>query len=288
MNILTFDIEDWFHILDLPIVENPSDWDAYESRVASGTNRLLDLLQGHDIKATFFILGWVAERYPKLVQKISARGFEIGSHSYDHRLVYRMDPANFSEDVRRSISVLSDITGKKVRKYRAPGFSITPDCVWAFDALLKNGIEMDCSLFLAKRRHGGFPDIKFSGPFRLKIGDATLKELPISFASVLGKPFIFSGGGYFRVLPKHMINYLIRRQQYVMTYFHPRDFDPSQPRLEMSRFRKWQTYVGLDSSFDKLKWLLELNEFKDIDEFDSQLDWDKTPILDYTLSAMGA
>lgn len=280
MKILTFDIEDWFHILDLPLVEDPDTWDHYESRIEAGTQRLLDLLEEENVSATFFIIGWVAERYPALVRMISDRGYEIGSHSYHHRLVYKMDRNSFSEDLNRSVTILQDVIGQPVRLYRAPGFSITPDCVWAFDALVQNGIEIDCSIFAAPRRHGGFPDIQASEPFQLRTGGTLLKELPMSFTSVLGKSLVYSGGGYFRLLPSHVINVIAQRQDYVMTYFHPRDFDPGQPRLPMSKFRTWQTYVGLNGALEKLRMLVRSHEFSDIRNAEHAISWEDTPIFD--------
>lgn len=280
MKILTFDIEDWFHILDLPLVEDPDTWGQYESRIEAGTQRLLDLLEQEHARATFFVLGWVAENYPKLVRSIAERGFEIGSHSYHHGLVYKMDRATFETDLTRSVRALADVTGKPVRLYRAPGFSITPSCAWALEAMAQNGIELDCSIFAPPRRHGGFPDIQMSGPFRIKTGETFLKELPMSFTTVLGRHLVFSGGGYFRLLPSRLVQTLTQRQDYVMTYFHPRDFDPEQPRLPMAPVRKWSTYVGLRNSFEKLKSLLRTQSFTDIQNANSFVDWNTTPIFD--------
>lgn len=282
MHILTFDIEDWFHILDLPLVEDPETWDHYESRIEEGSQRILDLLEEEGVSATFFILGWVAERYPALVRRIADRGFEIGSHSYYHGLVYKMTPEGFIQDLTRSMAALSDVTGEPVRLYRAPGFSITPSCAWALEAMAENGIEIDCSLFGAPRRHGGFEELKASEPFRVKVGSALLKELPMSFTEIWGKPLVYSGGGYFRVIPSAVVKRFARQQGYVMSYFHPRDFDPRQPRLPMGRMRKWQTYAGLGGAFGKLRSLVRAQPFGDIKQAEVRIDWQATPIYSAT------
>lgn len=282
MRILTFDIEDWFHILDLPLVEDPATWDGYESRIEAGLQRILDLLEQEGTSATFFVLGWIAERYPHLVRRIAERGFEIGSHSYHHSLIYKMDPESFRRDLLRSTAVLSDLTGQAVRLYRAPGFSVTPACAWALEVMVESGIEVDCSLFAAPRRHGGFEELKASEPFRVDVGGSLLKELPMSFVEVLGKPVVYSGGGYFRLIPSFITQSLAQRQEYVMTYFHPRDFDPKQPRLPMGAFRKWQTYVGLSKARDKLQSLIRTVPFTDIKQAETQIDWDTTPIFSAT------
>lgn len=283
MRILTFDIEDWFHILDLPLVEDPETWDHYECRIEEGTQRILDLLEEEGLSATFFVLGWVAERYPLLVRRIADRGFEVGSHSYHHGLVYKMTPEGFIQDLTRSMATLSDVTGKPVRLYRAPGFSITPSCAWALEAMAEHGIEIDCSLYAAPRRHGGFEEIRASEPFRIEVGGALLKALPMSFAQISGKPLVYSGGGYFRVIPSAVINYFAGQQEYVMTYFHPRDdFDPGQPRLPMGRVRKWQTYANLGGALGKLRSLVRAQPFGDVRQAEAQIDWQATPVFKAT------
>jgi len=267
MKILTFDIEDWFHILDNPSTSDISDWKKYESRLNIGLERILQLLNENNVKATFFILGWVAEKHPHLIKKISELGYSIGSHSYRHQLVYNQSRKEFCKDLDKSIFILEDITGQKVKSYRAPGFSIKQDTIWFFEELMERGIEIDCSIFPAKRGHGGLPGFPSSKPTLIKFNEYEIFEFPINFKnSVLGK-FIFSGGGYFRVMPKAILKVLFNNSDYVMTYFHPRDFDPDQPMIEdLSFFRKFKSYYGLHSTFEKLNFVIKNNQFIDLEK----------------------
>ena len=149
MNILTFDIEEWFHILDNESTKNEKQWSSFQSRIHSNMEIILRILEETDTKASFFVLGWVAEKYPEVVKEIKKRGFEIGSHTHLHKLAYNQSKKEFSKDVDRSIKVLQDITGDKVRMFRAPGFSITEKNKWAFEVLHELGIEIDSSVFPA-------------------------------------------------------------------------------------------------------------------------------------------
>lgn len=281
MKILTFDIEDWFHLLDLPIVENPEMWNSFESRIHEGVAKILALLDRKKLKATFFILGWIAEHYPEIVVDIESRGHTIGTHSYHHRLVYKQTPSEFEYDLQKSQDVIASLINKPVTMYRAPGFSITPECLWAFKILEMNGITADFSVFGASRRHGGMPSMSFSKPFKITFDDNRfIKELPISNLKALGKSIIFSGGGYFRITPYPIIKRIFLRQSYLMTYFHPRDFDPAQPRLPMPAIRSFQTYVGLRSAYDKLDALTNKFDFTDATSAISQIDWASVPSVD--------
>ena len=187
MRILTFDIEDWFHILDNSETQSIADWSDFESRIDEGVERILFLLENSGIKATFFCLGWIAEKYPKVVRKISEKGFEIGSHSFAHQLVYSQSRLEFRDDLYRSICSIEDATGSKVKMFRAPGFSITEKSLWAFEELLQMDIEIDCSIFPARRAHGGIPNFDISKPSRLLInGEQMLKCFPINTVSIFG------------------------------------------------------------------------------------------------------
>ena len=192
MRILTFDIEDWFHILDNEGTRLETDWARFEPRIERNVDRILGLLADHDQKATFFCLGWVARRHPAVIRAIVAQGHEIGCHSDMHQLVYQQSRTAFDEDLRRALDVLQDTSGRTVRYYRAPGFSIVPGCEWAFDALAAAGIAIDCSLFPARRAHGGMPDVPLAGPARITTGAGLLKLLPMSVDRRFGFPIVYS------------------------------------------------------------------------------------------------
>ncbi|MBN4062523.1 polysaccharide deacetylase family protein, partial [Bacteroidales bacterium AH-315-I05] len=151
MKVLTFDIEEWFHILDEPSTKTEKQWENYESRIHLNVDRILELLETKKQKATFFCLGWIAKKYPEVIRKIDDMGYEIATHSNLHQLVYEQTREEFKTDLENSIKLIEDITGKKIRVYRAPGFSIKEENKWAFEVLIENGIEVDCSIFPAER-----------------------------------------------------------------------------------------------------------------------------------------
>lgn len=281
MNILTFDIEEWFHILDNESTKTTEQWKQYESRIHQNMDHIFQLLEKHNQKATFFCLGWIAETYPEVIKEISNRGYEIGSHTRMHQLVYEQTSKEFAQDLEHSVKTLEDITGEKVKYFRAPGFSIREDNKWAFDIIASNGIEVDCSVFPAPRAHGGFPSYKESLPSLLKYKGATLKEFPINYTTIAGKPLIFSGGGYFRLFPYSFLKRWTKNSSYVMSYLHPRDFDAEQPVLkDLSLTRKFKSYVGLKGALNKLdKWLSDF-EFMDIGTAIEEIDWNQTKIVE--------
>jgi len=278
MNILTFDIEEWFHLLDHESTKTVNDWKTYESRLHSNMERIFTVLEKTNTKATFFCLGWIAEKYPDVIKDIVNRGYEIGSHTYMHQLVYEQTKEEFKNDLARSVKTLEDITGHKVKYFRAPGFSITENEKWAFEVLVKNGIEVDCSIFPAPRAHGGFPSYQQPVPSILKYNGIELKELPISYSTVFGKPVIFSGGGYFRLFPYPLIKHWTKQSGYVMSYLHPRDFDAKQPMIQdLPITRKFKSYVGLKGAMKKLEnWLTDF-EFVDLSTAVSDINWDRVP-----------
>jgi polysaccharide deacetylase family protein (PEP-CTERM system associated) len=281
MNILTFDIEEWFHILDNESTKTAKEWKNYESRIYENMERIFSILEAHQVKATFFCVGWIAETYPDIIKAIVARGYELGTHTRMHQLVYEQTRETFSHDIEFSIKTLEDITGQKVKYFRAPGFSIREDNKWAFEVLAENGIEVDSSIFPAPRAHGGFPSYKQPVPSLLKYKGITLKEFPINYTNIIGKSIIFSGGGYFRLFPYSMIKRWTAQSNYVMSYLHPRDFDASQPIIqELSAFRKLKTYVGLKGAEKKLnQWLTDF-PFIDIATAVKMIDWDDVSVVD--------
>ena len=280
MKILTFDIEEWFHILDNKKTRTITDWNNFDSRIRIGMDLIYDVLEKTEKSATFFVVGWMAEKYPEIIREISDRGFEVGSHTHLHQLAYDQDRKTFYNDVEKSIKTLEDCSGKKVTSFRAPGFSITKNNKWAFEILHELGITKDSSVFPASRAHGGLPSYKVAIPSIIDYNGIKLKEFPINTHTILGKPFIFSGGGYFRLLPYKTIENWTIQSNYVMTYFHPRDFDSEQPIVPgLSLPRRFKSYVGIKNCKPKLEQWLNDFDFIDLNQADQLIDWDQVPVI---------
>jgi peptidoglycan-N-acetylglucosamine deacetylase len=277
MNILTFDIEEWFHC---DFISESSTWINYEVRIHSATDLILTTLEERKIKGTFFILGWIAERYPEVIKKINSSGHEIACHSYLHKLVHQMDFKSFKQDTEYSLKLLEDIIGRKIDTYRAPGFSITENNTWAFEILTELGIKNDCSVFPANHDYGGFPSFGECSPSIIDINGCQLKEFPMNSIALLNKHIVFSGGGYFRIIPYYLIQYWTQKSDYVMSYFHPRDFDFNQPRLfHLPLFRRFKSYVGLKSAFPKfLKWITDFPVMS-LGDASKQIDWSEVKTM---------
>jgi len=281
MKILTFDIEEWFHILDNESTKTINEWKNYEVRIHQNMERIFSILDKTSSKATFFVLGWIAETYPEIIKEIVTRGYEIGTHTSMHQLIYEQTPKEFAKDLEHSVKTLEDLTGQKVKYFRAPGFSITEDNKWAFEIMAAQGIEVDSSVFPAPRAHGGLPSYKQPVPSIIKYNGIELKELPINYTSILGKSIIFSGGGYFRLFPYPLLKHWSKQSDYVMSYLHPRDFDAEQPVIkELSLPRKFKSYVGLKGATAKLeKWITDF-DFIDIATAVNQIDWKNVPVVE--------
>ena len=280
MNILTFDIEDWYHILHKYPNDILEKWKMYEDRVHIGTDKILEALLENNVKATFFALGYIAEKHPEIIKKIHDHGFEIGAHSDMHKVAYQQSPKEYKTDLETCIKRLEDITSEKVVSYRAPGFSVKKDNVWVFDILNDLGIKYDASIFPAAREDGGFINFKESRPVKLKFNECEIKEFPMSMNSFLRYRFTTTGGGYFRFFPYSLIKILVKKSNYTMTYFHPRDFDPNQPVLDgLSLKRRFKSYYNLSGSYPKFKKLLKDFNFIDIRQADKLIDWAKAPLV---------
>ena len=278
MNILTFDIEEWFHILDNKETKSPSEWSKFDSRIRLGMDIIYDILEKTEKSATFFVVGWMAEKHPEIIREISDRGFEIGSHTHLHQLAYEQDQKTFYNDVEKSIKTLEDCSGEKVTSFRAPGFSITENNKWAFEVLYELGITKDSSVFPAARAHGGLTSYNAATPSIIEYNGIKLKEFPINTHGVLGKPFIFSGGGYFRLLPYKTIKNWTNQSNYVMSYFHPRDFDSDQPIVPgLSLPRRFKSYVGIKNCKPKLERWLNDFDFIDLNQADESINWNHVP-----------
>lgn len=278
--ILTIDLEEWFHLLETDAVPDPDGWGSLERRLHANTDRLLDLFDRVGVKATFFVLGWIADRHPDVVRQVADRGHELGCHSHLHSMVCRQAPADFREETVRAIAAIQAAGGTDVTLYRAPGFSITPDSAWAFEVLAGLGIDRDASCFPSSHAHGGMGDRVPAGPFRIHTQAGDLKEFPVALARFgrIGVPI--AGGGYFRLLPFPLVAHFARQTDYLMTYFHPRDFDPDQPRLQgLPLGRRFKSYVGLGGSLAKLEKLLKTFGGQSVGEADRSIEWSITPLL---------
>ena len=248
VNALTIDVEDYFHVSGFEPYVDRADWDAYQSRVGSSTDRLLDILSAADVRATFFVLGWVAERQPSLVRAIRAAGHEVGCHSYAHRLIYEMTPEAFRADLRLSIDVLQDILGERVTAYRAPSFSITRESTWALDILVEEGITLDSSIYPTHHDRYGIPGTPLE-PHRIDREAGSLWEFPPPVWNVCGYPVPVGGGGYFRLYPYALtrlgLGKINAAGRPFAAYLHPWEIDPDQPRIAASMGRRFRHYVNL-------------------------------------------
>jgi polysaccharide deacetylase family protein (PEP-CTERM system associated) len=264
-NALSFDIEDWFHIVDVEHVADPNLWPTYPSLVMEQTQWILDTLAQASVRATFFVLGWVAQRHPKVVRMIADAGHELGTHSFWHRRVDQLSRQELHDDLKESIDVIEQNSGAKVLGFRAPSFSITPGSEWAFDVLHELGLKYDASLFPAARGHGGYPCHQEAHLFKKVPSGKPMLELPMSVLRAGPFRLPFSGGGYMRLLPKWVIRKSFdtfnRRRLPVVVYLHPRDFAPECPRVPMPLDRRFKCYVGLQTTRGKLQMLLERYQF---------------------------
>ncbi len=257
LNAMSVDVEDWFHAYNLQRFTPPETWDRQVSRVERNTERLLELFARHKVRATFFVLGWVAERFPQLVRAMDAAGHEIASHSHMHQLITHLTPEAFEADLARSLEVLRGLTASPVRGFRAPSFSVTRQTLWAVPILERNGITYDSSVYPI----GFHPDYGIGDaplvPFRHPSG---LAELPMSVAEVAGRRVPCSGGGYFRLAPYAVTRALVRRcnaqGRPLVFYIHPWEIDPGQPRLPMPAVRRFRQYNSLGLVFDRIDRLL--------------------------------
>ena len=268
-NFLTFDIEDWFHILDLHERQStPAEWHSFPSRLESNIDRILELLSERGVYATFFVLGWVAEKYPSVVKKLDSLGHEIACHGYGHDLITGLTREQLKDDIHRARVILEDLTGKAIGGYRGPGFSITMKNLWAFDVIAEEGFAYDATLYPGLHGHGGIPRLP-ADPFRLRTLDGhLLEEFPVTIIGVGKHRLAFSGGGYFRLVPFPVMTALIkrfnRRGRQVMMYIHPRDIDAETPRLPMPLKRRFKCYVNLSGSHEKLRKILARHAFSSI------------------------
>jgi polysaccharide deacetylase family protein (PEP-CTERM system associated) len=259
LNALTFDVEEYFQVTGFAGAINPARWDGYESRVVGGTGAILDLLHAAGVRATFFVLGWVARRHPRLVRALAAAGHEVASHGYWHQLVTTQTPEQFRADVRAAKDVLEDLLGEAVTAYRAPSFSIAPDRDWAFEVLVEEGYTTDSSV-AAGRRHSDGHLAADGRPFELETPSGVLQEYPLPTARWLGRAVPVGGGGYFRLFPYAVTRRALRGLNAAgrpfAVYLHPWEFDPGQPQLCVPRAKALKHYVNLHRTRPRCERLL--------------------------------
>jgi len=256
-NALTVDVEDYFHVSAFQKSIDPTEWDSYPLRVNENTMRLLDLFDQFQVRATFFVLGWVAERDPELVKEIASRGHEVACHGYSHQLVYKQTPDIFRQETIRSKNLLEDIIQAPVRGYRAASYSITNESLWALDILAEAGFEYDSSIFPVRHDRYGIPDAPRSPSKLVTPSGANLVEFPLSTAKVLGYRLPVAGGGYFRLYPyfltKAGLNQINRKENKpFIFYLHPWEIDHEQPRISASLLSRFRHYNNLEKCESRL------------------------------------
>jgi polysaccharide deacetylase family protein (PEP-CTERM system associated) len=263
-NVVSVDVEDYFHAEAFSDVVDRARWDSYTSRVVPNTHRLLELLGGLNVHATFFVLGWVAERFPALVREIAAGGHELACHSYWHRLIYKLDPAEFREDTRRAKSIIEQISGQPVNGYRAPTYSVTDRSVWALDILTEVGFTYDSSIFPIHHDRYGMPGAP-RAPFRFQTPSGPMTEFPITTFRLGGYNLPVGGGGYLRLLPELYTRLGLRRVQKeglpIVIYIHPWEVDPDQPRLPGRLSSRLRHYTNLSQTLTRFKNVLEAGNY---------------------------
>ena len=259
MHCLSFDVEEHFQVSGFWSEDRRQHWDTYESRVENNTRKLVELLAQHDTKATFFVLGWVAERYPGLVKMLVEQGHEIASHGYGHELITDQTPGIFRDDVRRAKGILEGICGERVHGYRAPSFSITKDTKWAISVLAEEGYVYDSSIFPVLHDRYGMPNA--TPTVHLLRGEAgCIWEVPPSTTNILGTRVPVAGGGYFRIFPYPILRQLLKRIEKtghpLVMYLHPWELDPDQPKMQGSCLSMFRHYINLHKTEDRLSSLL--------------------------------
>jgi polysaccharide deacetylase family protein (PEP-CTERM system associated) len=260
MNALTIDVEDYFHVTAFASDLDRERWSSLECRVENNTLRMLDLFAQHKVRATFFVLGWVAERYPDLVKRLHAGGHEIACHGLTHELVYKQAPATFRKETAYAKSLLEDLSGAAVRGYRAATYSIVRESMWALDILEELGFEYDSSIFPVRHDLYGVPDAP-RAPYRVASGK--LLEIPLTTVTIAGQRLPCGGGGYFRLLPYGLFRWALRRvnrldRLSVIFYAHPWEIDPGQPRIHGSSLKsRFRHYTNLAATEGRLGRLLQ-------------------------------
>lgn len=261
LNALTVDVEDYFHVAAFSNVIDPADWMAMESRVESNTHRVLDLFDESKNKATFFVLGWVAERQQRLVREIVDRGHELACHGYSHQLIYRQDKTTFKEETQRAKAILEQTAQVPVLGYRAASYSITPQSEWALDVLVECGFQYDSSIFPVRHDRYGMPGaVRWPNLMKTAAGKEIV-EFPLSTVKLMGATLPIAGGGYFRIYPYAFSRWGLgsinsRNAMPFVFYLHPWEIDPDQPRIRAGVLSRFRHYHNLHRCEARLRRLL--------------------------------
>ena len=263
--IFSVDVEDYFQVEAFSGVVDRADWSSYSSRVVDNTRRILDLLEKHNVHATFFILGWVADRYPELAREIVARGHEPACHSFWHRLIYKLTPAEFRADTLQAKTAIEQATGMVVSGYRAPSYSVTKQSLWALDILAELGFEYDSSVFPIRHDIYGIPDAPRT-PYEVTTPSGSIMEWPITTFRTGGEHnWPVGGGGYLRMLPfwytRMGVERALGENIPAIVYTHPWEIDPAQPRIQAGMRSRLRHYSRLETTYGKLDRLLTLQRF---------------------------
>lgn len=270
MKILTFDIEDWYNHDDY---SRDFAWEKHEVRIYESTEKILDALEQRQMKGTFLCVGWLAEHHPSIIRKIADAGHQMGCHSYQHELATRFTPEEFKQDTEKAKKLIEDVSGKEVNAFRVPSFSITRENLWTFDILAELGFKYDSSVFPSIHEFGGIPGFS-AKPTIIETHNGIIKEFPISLGKILGREIVFSGGGYFRIMPYPIIKYLTNKDDYLLSYFHPSDFDPEQPQMpHLPKMRQFKNRVALKGAYEKFVRYISDNDFINMAEADRTVNW---------------
>jgi len=269
VNAMTIDVEDYYQVAAFEKIVAQSDWGNFESRVATNTQRFLELLASRNVKATFFVLGYEAERHPELVREITNAGHEIGSHGYAHRLAYKQSEADFRDDVARSRKLLQDLSGHDVLAYRAPSFSIGRRTPWGHRILVEEGYRCDSSVFPIRHDLYGDPDAPV-GIHTIETESGPIIEFPMTVVQLFGRNIPTGGGGYFRIFPwwltRRMLAQVNQTRPFVF-YIHPWEIDPDQPRFDKAPLKsRFRHYTNLHKTADRFVQLLGNFRFATIRE----------------------
>jgi len=269
LHAISFDVEEYFQVANLRANFPKDEWDAIPSRLDVGMERILDCLAKNGSRATFFFLGWIAERHPEWVTRCLDAGHEVASHGYDHDFLWDLGPEGAAADLARTEAALEAAGAPRPRGFRASTFTLTERTLWAFDLLVERGYTYDSSVHPVRHPTYGIPDFE-PGISRVERPGGALVEFPVSTKRMLGRNLPMGGGGYFRLYPGALIRRHIasleRRGDAGCIYLHPWEFDPGQPRVATSRLKGFRHYVGLDASLDKLDALLAAHTFVGLEE----------------------
>ena len=266
-HVLSFDVEEYFHVEAAARAVARADWEGWESRLAPAVDRILPMLADHGATATFFILGWVAQRQPALVAQIARAGHEIASHGMSHQMIHRLSPNAFGRELADSKKLLEDLSATPVVGYRAPTFSVTHETAWAIDELAAAGYEYDSSVFPVRHDRYGVPEAPRWAHWAVGPGGGRVLEVPPLTLRAGGANLPVGGGGYLRLLPAAVLAWGLaaagRAGQAGVIYVHPWEFDPGQPRMPLGRLSQWRHRVNLHRTESKVRWLLKRHDFRD-------------------------